>query len=252
MEGCKLHLTDVSLSVQPRVPTLSGLFDASIMDVKLGRRSFSAQCPNTPKPKYFAKYEVIARDLEVRVPAFEAAGAIGKRDYLAYRDRLTTSAAHGFRLTALKHGSYRVSQAEGRLVRTREAFIRKLALFLTDRYTGSFSPPLCAGFVARLEAFERAVRGSSLLRSHTLVGSSLLLLHYGSQCEVRLVDFANTHPGEEDNGVLHGVRGLREALVQLGAQHEGREEAAGGRELGPVSRQAPRGQAGGQKHAHRV
>lgn len=83
----------------------------SIMDCKIGFRSFRNDAPNNPENSYYKKYSTFEKELpEGLVPKIWESipeisnpngpsclkdGKLGKRDYLSFRDASTTSLKHG-------------------------------------------------------------------------------------------------------------------------------------------------------------
>ncbi|GBG34188.1 Inositol polyphosphate multikinase [Hondaea fermentalgiana] len=225
----ELVISDATESVRRKSRDPMANEAVSIMDVKLGLRSFRSDCPNEPKSEYYNKYATFETELspgraeeiwETLVgdrdgPASLSDGKLGKRDYLAFRDATTTSRELGFRLTALVHGDYRVSQADSRSVETRIQFLEGLEHYLYNE--DGFSLDVAEQFVNELSKVQEALSESRLFRRYELVGTSLLFLHANGKAAIRFIDFANSTPSDvaDRNGVLQGVQRLTMAIEEL-------------------------------------
>jgi hypothetical protein len=134
-------------------------YEVCVMDLKLGLRSFRADVSNEAKASYFDKFAELRRELgPVRCaevwaslgqpatgPPALARGALGKRDYLLFRDATTTSSKHGYRLTALRHSDFAVSQSDSRTVVAMDGFVKVLDRFLSGPQ--GFDDELAAGYI---------------------------------------------------------------------------------------------------------
>jgi len=206
-----------------------GYETVSVMDIKLGVRSFRANCENDPKESYFTKFTTFEQDLSPGRaeelwkqicgskdgPRCLRNGKLGKRDYLAFRDATTTSHELGFRLTALVHGDYRVSQNDSRSLETKTQFLECLEHYLCNEQ--GFDMGVATQFVDELKAVSLALSKSEVYHQHELVGTSLLFLHCNGKAAIRWIDFANSMPSEggDDNGISDGVHRMSLAVQEL-------------------------------------
>lgn len=200
----------------------------NIMDVKLGFRSYKLDCSNEAKASYFEKYLALASHCKhplLNLPPDQR--VLGKRDYLEFRDASTTSKECGFRLTALKHGEFSVSQDESKTVDCLAEFSNVLERFLHST-RGTFDSELCAGFVEELHAVLECFEESQVFPKSDFVGTSLLLVHCNGVPVIRWIDFANVTRVEEEregggegdgNGVVFGCRLIMQVLETLLDQH---------------------------------
>jgi len=201
----------------------------SIMDIKLGERSFGTVAPNTPETAYYEKYSQFHKQLssgrtekiweEISDgpdgPKCLSEGKLGKKDYLSFRDGSTTSRELGMRLTALAHKDYKVSQDESRIIETKEKFVLTLSRFFSSHNTVDKS--IIAAYITQLEAIVNAINSSKLYPKYDMVGTSLLFLHCNGRVAVRWIDFANCHLCDDvdDNGILNGIEKLIVTLKDL-------------------------------------
>jgi len=224
----ELVISDASTLV--RNPAASSVNQpVSIMDIKLGIRSFRADCPNDPKPAYYNKYATFEKELspgraeeiwaavcgDPKGPPCLIDGKLGKRDYLSFRDATTTSRELGFRLTALVHGDYKVTQHDARVVESKMQFLERLEHFLYNEK--GFDLEVALKFIHELEEVHRAIAESKVFKNYELVGTSLLFLHCNGSATIRLIDFANSSPAQvaDHNGIVDGVRRLSLAIEEL-------------------------------------
>lgn len=195
----------------------------NIMDIKLGFRSFRADAPNEPKSSYFEKYMRFVKEVAPHLvkqvwkkcvgseegPESLMTGLLGKRDYLSFRDGTTTSCECGFRLTALRHFNFEISQEEARKVDSVQAFRPFCENFLASGPNG-FDSELAAGFIEELQGIQEAFEDSEIFHHYDFIGTSLLFVHQGGVPAIRWIDFANvsTPSSEDRNGVLNGIANL--------------------------------------------
>jgi len=149
-----------------------------------------------------------------KLPPSLAGQALGKRDYLLFRDATTTSATQGYRLTACTAGAFAVSQAESRLVASPEQFVDVMRKFTSDGDSA-----VVTSFLADLRAVREALEASVVFPKYDFVGTSLLFLYCpaNGKTAVRWIDFANvTSPVSDDaNGIRLGIERLQGVLESL-------------------------------------
>lgn len=239
-ENCnprEMVISDATTLVLPKPSLFSSTNQAvSIMDIKLGTRSFRKDCPNEPQTSYFSKYKTFENSLapgkaekfwkdlvnDPNGPKALQKGKLGKRDYLSFRDATTTSLELGFRLTALVHGDYKVSQNESKCIDTKIQFLERLEHFLYSER--GFDRTIATAFLEQLELIQHAALQSKMFKSHDMVGSSLLFLYSNDKAVIRWIDFANStvdnSAGEDNyNGILHGLRCLSMAINELNEKY---------------------------------
>jgi len=201
----------------------------SIMDIKLGVRSFRAVAPNIPETSYHKKYCEFHKQLSAGRreqiwfglglgpdgPKCLSEGKLGKKDYLSFRDGTTTSRELGLRLTALVHKDYEVSQDVARIIETKEEFVLTLKRFLSSQNVVDNS--IIKAFIAQLEDIANAINSSKMYPKYDMVGTSLLFLHCNGRVAIRWIDFANCDLCDTvgDNGILNGIEWLNGTLKDL-------------------------------------
>jgi len=234
-----LILEDVSNLVVAPLPAAAGEEAVSdhficVMDVKLGFRSFKSNLSNEPKAAYYGKYLQFRDELssarvqqvwasigvEPTGPESMKKGLLGKRDYLRFRDATTTSSKFGYRLTALRHDEFNISQAESRSVIALDGFVKVLDRFLVG--PNGFDEELAAGYIEEVQNLLGKMRQSALFPKYDIVGSSLLLMHCNGVPAVRWIDFGSvSEPAPPDgNGLLEGIQGLLSVLDMLIIRHQ--------------------------------
>lgn len=203
--------------------------DVSIMDIKLGKRSYRKDCQNVPESSYFLKYKTFKHALSLGKtektwneivglkggPICLQESKLGKRDYLAFRDCTTTSVELGFRLTALSHGNYNVSQDCSRFIESRIQFIESIERFLSKE--SRLNIAVATSFTDQLGDLLNAISTSKIFQTYEMVGTSLLLLHCNGKAVIRWIDFSNATPGvcKECNGIEDGIRQIRLTIIEL-------------------------------------
>jgi hypothetical protein len=136
-------------------------------------------------------------------PASLEQGLLGKRDYLLFRDATTTSAKHGFRLTALTSAAgFDVSQDEARQIHSMDEF-KRCVLGFANQGDAKLLRAFCADLQHVLSAMDR----SALFPNKDFVGTSLLFLHCAQtgKTAVRWIDFANV--GDVSSADHNRIRG---------------------------------------------
>lgn len=203
--------------------------NVSVIDLKLGFRSFTENCLNEPKKSYFLKYkefigsksnekiEVLWKKSCGLVPKCLENELLGKKDYLKFRDSSTTSNIYGIRLTCLinKTNNFSILQDESRNIETYEVFKQKLRFHFEKN--NSF---LIKMVIKQIKQVKKQLKTSKLLAKYILVGSSLLINHTQSKVIVKLIDFANAalktdQDFKEDNGILVGIENSVKALSEI-------------------------------------
>jgi len=150
--------------------------------------------------------------------------AFKKSDYLLFRDATTTSSKYGYRLTAVHHEEFSVSQSESRSVIALEGFIKYLDKFLVG--PNGFDEELAAGYIEEIQMILAKFRESKIFSEYDFVGTSLLLMHCNGVPAVRWIDFANVTkaPGlgasPDGNGLIDGILGLLSVLDGLIIKHQ--------------------------------
>ncbi len=235
-------------SVSPRELVISDARDLvrdelrsiSIMDIKLGVRSFRRDCPNTPKASYYKKFTTLQTSLppgrcakmwkslvgSEHGPESLKSETLGKRDYLGFRDAMTTSKDYGFRLSALVHGDFLLTIDGARLIGSHGQFMEHFEAFLSSS-AGVFDVQLAVEFVTELEKVSRSIKDSKLFCDYEMVGTSLLFLHCGRRAAIRWIDFANANSNaaqrgnqQDSEGILKGVSLLSASIEELAARHQ--------------------------------
>jgi hypothetical protein len=195
------------------------------MDVKLGTRTYRENCSTVAKAAYAEKFERFGVEKEN--------GKASKLEYMHFRDKSTTSAKLGIRITAMSvakplkvalrstDGRANASSGTGRGATSRELFpyfecpslqqkrgiewyarigarkavVDSFAYFLHNGRT--YRDDVLAAFLAQLREFETAIRSSPLFASKEIIGSSLLFVYDGAanggHAKIRWIDFAHVY-----------------------------------------------------------
>ncbi|KAI3386227.1 hypothetical protein SNEBB_000634 [Seison nebaliae] len=144
-----------------------------------------------------------------------------KYRYLCWRDRLSTTFHHGYRIEAMQIKGNKIPKHDliSAEIANVEYFFQK---FLND------SPKLIFNLQENLEKLRSDLCNSMFFKNHQLIATSLLIYHDDNRCNVNLIDFAKTvvtrkpvtHlkywiPMEEEDGFLIGLNNLIEVCQKL-------------------------------------
>jgi hypothetical protein len=220
-------------------------FDArtcSVIDIKLGTRSFVEDVRSEYEPQYAAKFA----EYGVAAPRERCT----KRAYMEWRDASTTTATLGFRVTgmavarragdssssddAASTATRRVSVPRGErgLQWAQDVGLARSAdlalLFFLHDGTG-LRRDVADALLEQLRGFRDAAASSAFVAAHEIIGSSLLCVYDATgRVAVRWIDFSHAYAprvtasgevapvgavGDKKDGVLHGVDALI-AVVQ--------------------------------------
>lgn len=178
---------------------LVGFEDASVMDVKMGFRTYREDELYKAIRESELRHDMFEKMIEVdeNEPTDEERRlrAVTKPRYMVWRESVSSTASLGFRIEGmrLKDGTidkdFKTIKDENQIAR---AFIR---------YTKSFSTRL--KYLKRLYDLKQALLNSKFFLTHELIGSSLLFVHDDEEANIWLIDFAKTHSLPDNTRVNH-------------------------------------------------
>eukprot|EP00939_MAST-03C_sp_MAST-3C-sp1_P005325 g5325.t1 len=201
---------------------------ATIMDIKLGTRSFAEDVSvDTSSNRYVKKLR-------------EQFGIVrlscSKKEYMHFRDSKSTTVRFGFRVTALRAAIRDTASSSVRHVAApvcgdrvgldwydrmgHETGVLKTLLFFVQRTGGkSFEAKLLCAYAGRIRALIRDLTLCPLFLKNECIGTSVLLLHDKNAIpRLAWIDFSHIYeptrgdaqsdgPCKKD-GILHGLRSL--------------------------------------------
>jgi len=182
------YKTDYYIEMQD---LLSGFNEPSVMDIKMGTRTFTeGEVKNQiPRPDLYKK--MISVDPNSPTTEERQAGAITKLRYMEFREQHSSSSTMGFRIEAVKYGKSTPIK-DLKLVKTREQIKCTLRKFFEGRETSRQQ------IISRLKIMRKYFEQSKFCNRHEIIGSSILLIHDGNKAGAWIIDFAKTIPLPEE------------------------------------------------------
>ncbi|XP_037910307.1 inositol-trisphosphate 3-kinase homolog isoform X2 [Hermetia illucens] len=198
---------------------LHGFKEPSVMDIKMGCRTFSeSEVMNTTlRPDLYKK--MVAVDSTAPTEEEHRQQAITKLRYMLFREQMSSSQSKGFRIEALRLGN-NDPVTDLKTVRTASQIQGTISHFLNNRRTTT------KDIIKRLKTMRSLMEKSEFFRTHEIVGSSIFIVYDEEKIGAWLIDFAKarrlpegvsiTHrkpwiPGNCEEGLLHGM----DELIQV-------------------------------------
>lgn len=175
---------------------LQSFVNPSIMDIKMGTRTFLESEVQNAKSRTDLYEKMIKVDSHAPTSEEQEAKAITKLRYMQFRENLSSSSTLGFRIEGFKTGDQEPMN-DLKLIKTREQVIDVMRKFLGNRQV------IHNQVTDRLLSLRMKMESSEFLRSHEVIGSSLLIVHDGKKAGVWMIDFAKTIPLPEGVSVSH-------------------------------------------------
>jgi len=226
---------------------LTGMDNPTIMDCKLGCRSFSEKDVTDAKPRADLYEKMLKLNPDLLTEEERTLGAITKHKYMSTRDAMSSIPTLGFRIDGIC--SYRGQHADvhKELQQLREVpdIVPMLMRVLPPRScnvcknVASRRLERTKDLVMKLEELRSALQVSQFFQSHEFIGTSLLFVVDNERAHVHFIDLAKTEPvpegmqidhcspwipGNHEDGVLKGVESLldlwKKALAELEDQSD--------------------------------
>uniref|UniRef100_A0A2P2I5M4 Kinase n=1 Tax=Hirondellea gigas TaxID=1518452 RepID=A0A2P2I5M4_9CRUS len=175
---------------------LSSFHKPSIMDVKMGTRTFlEGEVSNTkPRPDLYDKMVKVSP--EEPTAEEREARAVTKLRYMAFRDNLSSSRHLGFRVEAMKtQGGATVTDMKK--VSTRDEVMDTMTTFMRGRDS------VRRNILEKLLEIRETFENSPFFATHEIIGSSILIVYDDEKAGVWIIDFAKARLLPEGISVTH-------------------------------------------------
>ncbi|XP_015795157.1 inositol-trisphosphate 3-kinase A-like [Tetranychus urticae] len=203
---------------------LYGFDNPSIMDIKMGSRTFLEDEVSNDELRADLYEKMIKLDPSVLTDEEKQVKSINKLKYMQLREQLSSSSTLGFRIEAFKTRNLNKSKADLSLVKSKKHVRKVLKKFLpTDR-------DKLDKILNRLNLIHSSFKCSSFFGSHEVVGSSLLIIYDSCKVNIWMIDFAKTVPlpegivinhvspwvqGNHEDGYLFGLENLINIIKEI-------------------------------------
>jgi len=201
--------------------------DPSIMDIKMGTRTFLEAEVKNPVLRTDLFDKMVKLDPEAPTAEERAQGAITKLRYMQFREQESSTSSQGFRIEAIRM-SGEPPNTNLKKVRTRE----EVSYFIKTFTKGHLST--LPAMHRRLCDVQQKFESIPFFKSREIIGSSLLIMFDGSNhANVWMIDFAKTIPlqdgltlnhrspwklGNHEDGYLFGLDNLIDIFGELAAE----------------------------------
>ncbi|KAL0272077.1 UNVERIFIED_CONTAM: hypothetical protein PYX00_005186 [Menopon gallinae] len=202
---------------------LHGFSDPSVMDVKMGTRTFLESEVQKTTARQDLYQKMIAVDPNAPSEEEHLAKAVTKLRYMQFREQQSSTCSQGFRIEAMKLRG-RPAVTDLKKVKSREEVLVTLTLFLAGREDTR------QRFLTRLYEIREKLDKSDYFQRHEVVGSSLFMIYDDVNVGVWLIDFAKTYPvppgmivdhrrpwvqGNHEEGLLYGLDHLISVFEEI-------------------------------------
>ncbi|XP_021952438.2 inositol-trisphosphate 3-kinase homolog [Folsomia candida] len=192
--------------------TLFSLKSLSIMDIKLGTRTFLESEVSNTKPRSDLYDKMYKIDPTAFTREEDESKSVTKLRYMQFREELSSTTDLGFRIEGVKLSGDQQMNVNFQRLKDETTISSILA-----RFTAGFRTE----FRKKLLELRSCLESSEFFKTHEMIGSSLLLIHDQNRCGVWIIDFAKTFKsstpldhrstwkiGNRADGVLTGIDNL--------------------------------------------
>ncbi|KAK3582857.1 hypothetical protein CHS0354_012467 [Potamilus streckersoni] len=198
--------------------------DPSIMDIKLGSRTFLESEVNNPVLRKDLYEKMVSLDPDAPTEEEKENKAVTKLRYMLFREQESSTSDFGFRIEALRM-SGETPTTDLKKVKKKDQIEHVLCKFL-DSNTG-----VRKALIKRLEEMQLLFESSAFFKSHEVIGSSILMIYdKEGRTGAWLIDFSKsisledgqtiTHRnpwtlGNHEDGILFGIDNLLKLFTDL-------------------------------------
>lgn len=175
---------------------LAGFDEPSVMDIKMGTRTFTECEVKNQVPRHDLYEKIIAVDPNAPTEEERKAETITKLRYMEFRENCSSTSSLGFRIEAVKYGKSAPIK-DLKLVKTTEQITDTMRKFLSGRENGKQQ------ILSRLKAMRKCLKRSPFCQQHEVIGSSILLIHDDTKAGAWIIDFAKTNPLPDGVKITH-------------------------------------------------
>ncbi|XP_031566144.1 inositol-trisphosphate 3-kinase B-like isoform X2 [Actinia tenebrosa] len=170
-----------------------------VMDCKMGVRTYLEE--DLAKSKSKARKDLYQKMVEVDpnepTETENKNKAITKPRYMQWRERLSSSATLGFRIEGIKKGDQKPNK-DFKKTKTADDVAKVFTEYIEN------DPQIRTKYLKRLKAIRATLEASKFLKSHEVIGSSLLFVHDSKgRASVWMIDFGKTVPLPEGYTIDH-------------------------------------------------
>lgn len=192
---------------------LHGFKDPNVMDIKMGRRTFSESEVSTKmlRPDLYKK--MVAVDSSAPTEEEHNLKAITKLRYMMFREQLSSTQHKGFRVEALKMKgdspvtNLKTLKSDVEVESIISHFVQRKSTVATE-------------LVKCLTEMRKLIEKSEFFKQHEVIGSSVFIVYDDEKIGAWLIDFAKCRklpvgvtvdhrtewqPGNCEEGLLHGM-----------------------------------------------
>ncbi|CAH1790562.1 unnamed protein product [Owenia fusiformis] len=190
--------------------------DPSIMDIKMGSRTFLESEVKNPVLRKDLYEKMVKLDASEPTEEENSQSSVTKLRYMQFREKGSSTSTLGFRLEAIKM-SGETPNTDLKKVKSKEQVLQKIEEFLIGR--GDVKEAV----MNRLLDLRNGFTASKFFKDHEIIGSSLLVIYDATgKAGVWMIDFAkcfqvegrkltHQHPwllGNHEDGYLTGLNNL--------------------------------------------
>ncbi|KAH9413687.1 inositol-trisphosphate 3-kinase-like protein isoform X2 [Dermatophagoides pteronyssinus] len=198
--------------------------DASIMDIKMGTRTFLESEVNNSKARSDLYEKMLRLDPSQLTAEEHETKSVTKLRYMMFRENLSSSSNLGFRIEGYKVGNNVKHNKNLHTIKTESDVQTILESFFQSKKS------VCREILVRLRLLRKYFESSPFFRRHEIIGSSLLIIYTADRAGVWMIDFAKTsripehcqinhrdswQPGNHEDGYLFGLDNLIHILTKV-------------------------------------
>lgn len=175
---------------------LHGFKDPSVIDIKMGFRTFSESEVSNKSLRTDLYEKMMAVDPSAPTEEEHQLKGVTKLRYMMFREQMSSSHDKGFRIEAIKmRGSTPVTNLK--TIKTNEDVHQTLMHYVNNNRC------ITHEIIKRLYSMRTLMENSKFFQSHEIVGSSIFIVYDDERVGVWLIDFAKSRPVTEPMRIDH-------------------------------------------------